>query len=246
MAELASRQPLPRFVQRSRAETLVLLLPPALAPTGGTFTLLDADGEEVLSDAISVLAGVPFYGLLADYADDYELPQAPWRERWELTGVSGQPWTAGTIEHEVQLCRVAPVQHVDLEQLYKMHAQWRTWVPRSQPAHTPESALQLAWEEMIARCLGDNLLPNRVLNWWAFAVVHRYWAASFIASDFAADVADASRWERLADRYWDRSQSEYERMLRVTLDADEDGVADTGRSGARVTAGPSRRQWRWG
>lgn len=237
----------PRFVQQGRAETLRLALSDdagaAVPLTGATFTLLDADNAEIESGAASVANGAASYALLSTFADAYELPQTVWRERWEVAGVSGDIATP-TIERDVYLCRVAPVQHVDVESLIRLHPQWARQLRSSRAAGRTGDPIALAWDELIARLLGDEILPQRVLNWHALSVVHQYWAASIVCRDFASDIQDASRWERLGELYWERSQAEYERLTRLSVDDDEDGVAD--RTQVEPTGGAVERRWRWG
>lgn len=221
---------LPIFLQRGRAETRVLALRNEqggkLPCTGGAYTLLDSEGDTVETGELEVNAGVPSYALPSDFASEHSLPQAPWRERWALTGIAGEASDTATVELEVMVCRVAPVRHVDLEQLYRMHPQWRAWIPRAQPAGSVGAYLELAWEELLARLLGDGVLPHRTLNWWALSVVHRYWAASLTARDFATDNPTESRFADLADRYWERCQDELDHHVGLQKDSDEDGVAD--------------------
>jgi hypothetical protein len=228
----APRAALPRFVQKGRGETLDLPVYAATgllaSATGGTYALYDSDGSEVVApSAVTVTAGVATFALPSTFADGHDLPLDAWRERWVLTGVSGAP-SSVTFERQVLVCRVAPVACVTAEDLYRMHPQWRRQLPASRPAYAEpyDSPIVQAWEELLGRLLGDQHLPNRTLNWWALAIVHRYWAAHIVCRDFATDAAADSRWGRLSDEYWKRSQSEYEHHLGLQVDADEDGVED--------------------
>ena len=236
----------PRFVQQGRAETLRLALTDdagaAVPMSGATFTLIDADNEEIESGAATITNGAASYALLSTFADAYELPQGVWRERWEIAGVSGDIATP-TIERDVYLCRVAPVQHVDVESLIRLHPQWARQLRSSRAAGRTGDPIALAWDELIARLLGDEILPQRVLNWHALSVVHQYWAASLVCRDFGTDVPEQSRWERLGKLYWDRSQSEYERIAKLAVDDDEDGIAD--RTRVDPATSPDARRWRW-
>jgi hypothetical protein len=113
-----------------------------------------------------------------------------------------------------------------VEDLYRMHPQWRRHVPLSRPTGATPEPIEDAWVELVSRLLGDGIVPHRLLNVWALTITHRYWAASIVARDFATDNPSDSRWERLAEDYWKRSQDEYER-LGLQRDSDEDGVADS-------------------
>ena len=229
---LHARAPLPPFLQKGRAETRTLTLRNeqggALPVTGGTYTLRDADGRAVVdAAALTVSSGVPSYNLLATFADSYTLPLHPWREEWALTGLSGEAAASQTVPLEVMVCHRAPVRLCDLEQLYKLHVQWRGWVPKAQRGGDVGVYLETAWEEMLHRLLGDDVLPQRVLNWWAFSTVHKYWAASLTSRDFATDAPDATKWERLADTYEKKAEALYTHHTRVRADRNEDGVADS-------------------
>ncbi len=223
---IAMRAPLPRFVQKGRQELLVPLLfndsGERKGATGGTFTLLDSAGDVVVSGAVSVSNGLPFYTLLSTFADDYDLPQHPWQERWELEGLTGEAFTTGTFENEVMVCRVAPTKRLALQDLYDLHSSWPQQVSRARSE--PGTYIETAWVEMVRRMLGQGLVPSRTLNWWAFATVHKYWTAALICRDFHADTFD-NVWGKLADDYWKRSQDEY-KEAGAQLDSDEDGVAD--------------------
>lgn len=229
MSYPAPRNNLPRFLQQGRGETLDFPLFNAsggrAAVVGpGTFSLLDADGALVIDAAVvTVTEGVATVALAAEFADAYDLPQLPWRERWVLEGVSGAPSPA-TYEREVHVCRVAPVATITAEDLFRMHPQWRRQLPQSRASYA--EPIEDAWAELLGRLLGDQVLPNRVLNWWALAIVHKYWAAHIVCRDFATDNPGDSRWERNAEKYWARSQSELEHHLGLQKDNDEDGVAD--------------------
>jgi hypothetical protein len=219
----APRWLLPRFVQLGRAETLDCPLYDSrgqpVAVTAGTFSLLDPEGVAVVdAAAVTVTAGVASYPLLSTFADDYTLPQTPWRERWVLDGK--------TYEREVHVCRVAPVAHLTTEELFRMHPQWRKQLQSARTSTTYGEPVEDAWNEMIRRLLGDNLLPQRTLNWWTLATVHKYWAASLVARDFCADNPNDNRWAAFADAYWKRSQEEYESYTKIQADADEDGIAE--------------------
>lgn len=227
---------LPRFLEVGRAETLTADLRDAkgqaVPVTSATFALLDASGADVVAEvAATVTAGVATYALAGTFATSpvaYPLPQDPWRERWTLTGATGAPGVL-TVEREVHVCRVAPVAHVTAEDLFRLHPQWRRQIPASRAAAGGAygEVLEVAWEELIGRLLGDGHLPHRALNWWAFAIVHKYLAAAIVARDFSTDNPADSRWDRLADTYAKRADTEYETRTKVQADSDEDGVADT-------------------
>lgn len=230
MSAPAPRLPLPRFVQVGRAETLSLPLyyqGQASAVASGTYSLFDADGAEVIAaTAVTVTNGVASYALPSTFADAYAVPQDPWRERWDLAGVANSPSDELRVEQEVHVCRVAPTPHVTVEDLYRIHAPWRAQIPQVYPGGAVDQPIEVAWEELLSRLLGDGHLPHRRLNWWAVSVVHKYWAAHLVCRDFMTDQAGDSRWERLADAYWKRVEDEYAHRLASQADGNEDGVAD--------------------
>lgn len=244
------RAPLPRFVQVGRAETLTLPVYTAagalVAPTDGTYTLYDADGEEVESGTIGITGQVADYDLPSTFADDYELPQTTWREVWELEGLAGQSPADQTLEQEVIVCRVAPVMHCTLDDLVALHPQWADQLQTARAAGRVADVIDVAWQELVSRLMGDGHLPGRILNWWTVAVVHKYWASTLVCRDFAADTPGDSRWAILADSYWSRAQEEYEQRLAIRRDDDEDGVADNPTQLADANAGASASMWRWG
>lgn len=228
MPVTAPRFGLPRFLQQGRGETLdfpVYAGPSSVAPASGTFTLLDEAGETVVTGAVVVTAGVATFVLVSTFADDVSLPVFAWRERWALVGLSGQP-TPMTFERTAQLCRVAPHQVLGLEDLYRMHPEWRRQLPQAYSSD-PSIPVDDAWVELIQRLLGDGHIPGKILNWFAFATVHKYWAAHLICRAWQTDAPNDSRWSRLADAYWKRATEEYEQRLKLQTDSDEDGVADT-------------------
>lgn len=244
------RAALPRFVQVGRAETLTLPVYTAagalVPPTDGTFTLLDADGTEVLTGTIGISGQTANYALPSTFADAYTLPLHTWREVWALEGLEGQTPEDQTLEQEVIVCRVAPVQHVTLDDLTALHPQWRRQLETARGAARMHEVVDIAWQELVSRLMGDGHLPNRVLNWWALAVVHKYWAATLVCRDFAADSPGDSRWAVLGDSYWQRAQEEYEQRLKLRQDEDEDGVDDTPGQTVDANPGPSPAIWPWG
>jgi hypothetical protein len=223
-ASPSPRWPLPRFVQKGRAETVDCPLYDGrgqpVAVTAGTYSLLDPNGAAVIDAATATItAGVASYALGSTFADAYTLPQTPWRERWVLDGA--------TFENEVHVCRVAPVQHVTAEDLFRLHPQWRMQLPRSRTSSTYDEPIAVAWEETIQRLIADGHLPQRVLNWWAVAVIHKYRAAALVCRDFTADNPNDNRWQALGLQYDARAEAEYTERLAFQADADEDGIAET-------------------
>lgn len=221
-------QRLPRFVQLGRLETLDFPLVnadgTAASATAGTYSLRDAAGVEVVSGAVTIVAGVPTFGLVGTFGDAYQLPLPwAWRERWVLTGVSGTALEC-TYEQQVHVQRVAPSMMVSVGDLYGIQGTWRRLLPGS--TIDPAEKVRIAWEEMLGRLLGDGHLPSQVLNWWALSTVHKYWAASLVCREFQTDAPDASRWAKLGDEYWERSQTEYEQHFKIQADSNDDGVAD--------------------
>lgn len=230
MATPAPRQTLPRFLQKGRGETLSMPLydeSAVVSPTGGTFTLLDSTGAEVVTGAVVVTDGVATYALTSTFADNHSLPQSPWRERWELTGVPGAPGSELTVENEVHVCRVAPVRHVTLEHLYRMHSVWRRQIPRAYPSGNANDPLDDAWEDLLARLLGDGHLPHRLLNWWRLSKVHKLLAAARVCRNFQTDAPGDSRWGELGTEYEAAAWSDYDQHVGLQSDSNEDGVADT-------------------
>jgi hypothetical protein len=219
---------LPRFLQKGRGETLDLPVragsSSVVAPVSATYSLYDSVGVVVVNAGVAtVTAGVATYALPSTFADSYTLPQDPWRESWALTGLSGAP-SPMTFERQVQLCRVAPTMLVTPETLFRMHGQWRNQLPKSRANYN--EPIEDAWGELVGRLLGDGHLPSRILNNHALAVVHKYWSAHLVCRDFATDVPSDTKWSGLADKYWERSQDEYENHLGLQADQDEDGVAE--------------------
>ena len=218
---------LPVFLQKDRAETRQLDLRSvggdAIPVTGGTYSLLDASGTAVINaQAVTVTNGVASYSVPSTFADDHTLPQDTWREKWEMTGVGGGGPTTMTFEREAMVCRVAPVRHVSLRTLVRMHSQWSRTLPKLRP--DPGEFIEDAWVELIKRMLGDGILPHRVLNWHTMSVVHKYWAAHLVCRDLQTDTSSPTKWDDLADDYWSRVQTEYEHQLGLVVDNDEDGV----------------------
>jgi hypothetical protein len=128
-----------------------------------------------------------------------------------------------TYEREVFPCRVAPVRTVTDEDLYALHSQWRSFLPPNRTSYA--EPLDEAWNQLVGRLLGDEVLPNRVLNTWRLRTVHLYMAAHLICLDFATGEARDGKWMRLAETYEKKVETLYN-ALTVKRDDDEDGVAD--------------------
>lgn len=218
---------LQRFTQKGRGETLDFSVfagsTSVVAPVSATFELLDANRAVVIAETPATnTGGVLTYALASTFADPYALPLAEWTEVWRLTGLAGAP-SPMTFERRMQVCRSAPTMLVVPETLFRMHSSWRRTLPKSRvDYHEP---IREAWDELIGRMLGDGHLPNRILNWHAVSIVHKYWAAHIVARDFATDD---NSWERRSDAYWKRAENEYEHHLGLQKDSDEDGIPDNG------------------
>ena len=242
---VSQRAPLPRFLEKGRGETVSLDLSTELGGklpvTAATYTIRDAEGAVVLTGAASVASGVASYTLPSTFADATTLPQGRWRERWEVSGLSG-PIPSASVERDVQLCRTAPMPYIDAEALFQLHPQWRRQLPRARADYG--EPIRIAWEELLARLDGDGLLAHQILSWWSLSTVHKYWAAAIVCRDFMTDQASDSRWAELAETYWQRAMADYEHIASVTRDIDQDGLPDA--AGAPVVSGPPSPDWRWG
>lgn len=229
-----ARQALPRFLQKGKADTAtqpVYSGGQLVAPSSGTYTLKDANGTTVL-DGLAVTIGadkIASRAIASTWADSHSLPQPTWREVWSLV-IDG---TTETVEREVMVCRVAPVRHVTDQDLFRMHSNWSRSMPPGRTSY--EEPIELAWEDLIARLLGDQVFPNRVLNWWTVARVHRLMAAAIVCRDFSTTEGREGKWGQLAADYGKDADSLYDKTF-LRRDEDEDGVGSS--DGRQVAAEP--------
>jgi hypothetical protein len=221
----------PRFLQRGKAVTVEMPLYSGggqvyVTEAGSSYTLYDADGEAVAAHdalAVTVTEGTPKRAIASTFADDYDLPQPPtWREKWVLV-VANDPESPYTIERDVIVCRVAPVQVIDDEDLYALHPEWRRIKAEGQTSHA--DARDEAWNQLVTALLTDGVLPNQVLNAWALRSAHLYLTLHLRCLGFGANEAGRGKWTELADRYEKKFEKAYAKIA-LRKDGDEDGVAD--------------------
>lgn len=228
MSTVSINARLPRFVAQNPGSTQTISLPlygpegEHVGATAAVFSLLDSAGTFVVEGEVGTTpGGVPTYELPGTLGSTYALPQDPWRERWDVTLSTGEELT---LEREVILCRVGavPRPHITVDALYQHHPELRRFLPQSHPTGSAGTPVDLAWEELLTRMLGDGTLPNHVLNWWSVSVIHKYWALSLACRMQTGNPQLTS----LADGYLKRAETEYTTRLRVALDSNGDGVAD--------------------
>lgn len=219
---------LPRFIAQNPGSAQTVSLPlygpegEHVSATAAVYSLLDSAGTFVVEGEVGTTpGGVPTYSIASSLGSTYALPQDPWRERWEVTLTTGETLQ---LEREVILCRrgAVPLQHITVDALYQHHPELRRFLPQSHPTGQAGTPVDLAWEELLTRMLGDGVLPNHVLNWWSVGVIHKYWALSLAC----AAQTDNSELTRKSDPYMKRADSEYTTRLRLALDSNGDGVAD--------------------
>lgn len=250
MAELRARVALPRFVQLGRGGVLTLALQLGANPVlpteaSSSFSLLDADGAtvvEAVAGNVSVGNDLVSYQLASTFGASYSLPQPrPWREVWNLD-VDG---VAHTIEREVYVVRAVPMLHLTDEDLYRLHSDWRRLKPPGRSSY--DEPIAAAWEELLQRLLGDQVLPHQVLNWWAAARPLKYLAAAIVCRDFGTTEGRDGKWTNLAAVYQKMADDAYAELF-LRRDEDDDGVAHNSEAVAAepelfLTWVPPRRSW---
>lgn len=237
----------PRVLARERAQTtrLAVYYDGALvAPSAGTYVLVDPGGVERISGAVSIVSSVAQYAIAA-----LDLPASlaygeGYSERWTLTlgGVARRYRRSATLGR-FELAPPLGVAELVAGEYPDLGAQFVNW------SGSLQALIDAEWQTVLRALWRDGtpsdvlVEPSEVFDWYRHAALARIFKSLL-------GTQDNPRWDRLYQIHTDEARSARS-GLRITVDRDRSGVVDSlgGRSlvqPVQVNAAPTSRLARSG
>lgn len=221
----------PDFIVRGRSQTLEMPLRyegALVAPTSGTVTVSDANGDDVVSAAsVSVVSSIATYALSAATVPASLSFSDLWRETWTLL-VSGE---TVVIERPAALVRDDIYPVISVEMINARHSDLNAAFTDAEV----QTALGLAWDDVMARLMDEGREPYRILSPQSLREVHRCRTFHLLFTDMWSS-SSGGKYRAMAGNYDARYEAAWN-TLRVDYDANDDGVAspeERRRSGSPV------------
>lgn len=200
----------------------------AIAATSGTYTLLDAGGNTVLSVATS-----------SDGADTTAPPLSAdtttamafstrWRETWAVT-VGGE---AKTFHRDAWLVRSVLYPTVTVDDLLRRHRDLLDLVDGGREGL--EDLGREAWASIEGDLIKKGKRPNLIMEPWALGQLLRYRWLELWAVGASTRFDGDDRYTKLQEHYATLAETEWSSNIRFDYDADEDGIADTKAAASNV------------
>ena len=242
------RRPYTAVYVRGRANTATLPVyrdGALVAPSSGTYTLLDPSDTAIVSAAAVTISGsIAQYGLTSGHLPSTgsapALLSPAYLETWSLVLPDGttREWSTEVIVARRHLYPV--VSDVDLQALYP-----DVVTALAQGVSTAQGPLDEAWRQIIGELIAHGRWPHRVMNPDALRAPHMHLALAIIFGAAASRSASRGNYLELASHHQDQASASMDRV-RLALDNDEDGRTDepTRRASVggavHVNANPSR------
>lgn len=221
VTEYSARFAVPDFIERAKTQTLELPVyrnGALVAPSAGTFTLLDESGDTVDTGAVVVASSIATHALDSAAVPATLALSARWRERWVLT-LAGVVHTFYRDAHLVRE-RLWPV--ITDADLTRLHSELRSWL--ADDASNLQGYLDGTWDEIQLWLLAQGRRPYLILTPWALRQWHLNLALAAVFRDYASSAGDG-KYRALADTY-DGKAVQARDALVLTYDDDEDGIVD--------------------
>ena len=216
--------PMPSFLVRDAAQSLEISIyedGALVAPSGGTWALVDTDGSVLAGGSVTVSGSKATYSIAAvDWAGT-ESYGGGYVEQWALTFTSHDDRDFDRPAYVVPVRPYCPITGADLKRLHGD-------ILNEAPSHDPgfEDKTEMAWRLTLARLLATGANPHEVKDWYAFAPYLLKMTEHLIAVDLSTEERGDGKWTRLADRSADLLEVEWAR-LGYGVDADNDRAPDT-------------------
>jgi hypothetical protein len=237
-ARYALRSTGPLLIERGRAATLRLAVyrdQVATPASAGTFSLVDAGGNAIVSGATSSDGTDTTYALGAGDTTTAMGYSARWRATWSLT-IGGE---AKVFTQDVWLVRSALYPTVTVDDLCRRHRDLRDIVDGGDTAI--EGYILEAWASIEGDLTKKGKRLNLIMEAWALGQLLRFRSLAALFRDASTRFTGTDRYADLSTFYEDKAEEEWTKGIRFEYDADEDGIADTKSAGANVlilSAGP--------
>lgn len=216
----------PDFIERGKAQTLELPIyrdGALVAPSAGTYRVLDETGEAVQSGSVTVTASIATFSLSAATVPDTLDLSTRWQIEWTLT-LGGTALVFFRDAHLVRR-RLWPVI-TDLD-LTARHSELRSWL--ADDSTDLQDYLDATWADVQAWLMQQGRRPYLILTPWALRGWHLALTLAAIFRDYASS-AGPGKYSQLADHYDQRAQAERDALV-LNYDADEDNVPDASDEG---------------
>ena len=192
----------------------------AVAPSAGTFSLLDGSGVGVVSGAVSVVGGVAVFVVTGAVLAGRSLAE-DWSVEWALTMPDG---VVHTFRRSAALCRRRLYPSISDADLIARHSDLGELRPSSQTSY--QGQIDAAWEELLSFLRQQGSLPHRIISAEELRLPHLFGTLALIFTDFMLTAGGEARWAALADKY---SRDAFHARQRVTVKFQlEDSAGSTG------------------
>lgn len=229
----------PQFLERAKAQTLVLSLfrgGSQVAITSGTVDVIREDGTKVIDGAAVTVdaSGSATYALLAGDTTTSDAFSTRWRVEWTVV-VDGETIT---YREDAHLVRTSPYFSIGEADLLRRHSDLASLYPEGRTSwqHAIDEARDVIW----GRLMADARYPYLIVSQWSLREPGLCLALSLVCRELSSYTNGRGRWADLAAHY----QACFETLwagLNFEYDDDQDGDADR-REGAQavvtLTQGP--------
>jgi len=226
--------PFPSFIERNRDQVVDLSIyrdGALVAPVSGSYTLIDANGDAVVSAAaVSIVADVAQYAIPAATLPDTLQVGDGWQEEWALTFSDSVVRTFRRSACLVLRALYPVVTDADLLACYTDLDDLR---PNGMTSY--QGFIDESWRRVVGRLVSKGSFPFLILEPWALREYHLETTLALIFSDFGTSVGEGGRYIELSEAHKRTAASAW-RNMNFIYDADHNGKP--GKKGRRVAAEP--------
>lgn len=216
-------KPYPDWIQRGRQTVVKFPLrrgSSLQAPTAGTFTLVDPDGNTVTTGSVTISGSVAQYTLSSSVLASTLAIGEGYQEVWTLTLADG---TVRTYDWEAAII-LRPffpvVAQTDLEGEYPLLDQQRGSLITDW-----QGFIDAGWKEIMTRLIAEGAFPYRIKSPSAFRSAHLNLALAKIWRFLASHSPHAGHYLELEKKHQDLWNAAWS-TINFTADNDDDGRPD--------------------
>jgi hypothetical protein len=246
-APFTARIPFPDFLERARTQLVKLEVyrdGALAAPSSGTFTLFDSNGDEVVSAAaVTIASSVAQYSIGAATLPTTVPVGEGWQEEWALLMSDGVVHTFRRSAALVLRTLYPVITDLDLTALYTDLDELRPAALASFQGYIDE-----AWRQVLGRLIAKGRFPYLILDPFSLREIHLETTLAIIFRDFSSSLGQGQYLE-LAESHKKEAAFAWQ-TLTFQYDEDHDGKPDG--DGRRKAAEPviylsnaPRTRWGW-
>jgi len=219
-----TRYSTPDWIQRGVAQVIELPIyrdGSLVAPTSGTVSLIDHNGEAVVDEqAVTITANIVTYNIAAITIPDTMTVSDRWQEIWTLL-VNGISYTFQR-EAALVIRRLYPVV-TDLD-LTRLHSEMRQWLSDDQTSL--QGYIDAAWDDILLRLQEDGRWPYLVMSPSSLRGAHLALSLSNCFLDYSSSAAGPDgKYAKLAEHYAEKFEKAWDR-LKFSYDFSNNGGID--------------------